>query len=110
MPKHVDDNTWNDESVAECERLGKAANGLAKYQASKTVAERGEILYQLIGVYALTVVPVAWEWYEKEKPALSWDLTSLNPPWVFGVSAVVLLWIIRLSYRITACLTRSQHH
>lgn len=39
-PKTVDENSWNDEAVEECEKLGKAASGFAKYMASKTLAEK----------------------------------------------------------------------
>ncbi|KAK7687132.1 hypothetical protein QCA50_009635 [Cerrena zonata] len=35
--------------------------------ASKTLAERA-----------------AWTWYEKNKSSISWDLVTLNPPYVFG--------------------------
>ncbi|TCD70287.1 methylglyoxal reductase (NADPH-dependent) gre2 [Steccherinum ochraceum] len=67
VPKHVDEHSWNDAAVAEAERLGKGASSLAKYTASKTLAEKA-----------------AWEWYENHKTFFSWDLASFNPPWIFG--------------------------
>ncbi len=46
---------------------GAAAPGGAKYTASKTLAERA-----------------AWDFVEKEKAAIGWDLVTLCPPFIFG--------------------------
>ncbi|TCD64868.1 methylglyoxal reductase (NADPH-dependent) gre2 [Steccherinum ochraceum] len=67
VPKYVDENSWNDEAVAECEKLGGGASPLVKYIASKTLAEKA-----------------AWEWYEKHKGAINWDLTTFSPPLIIG--------------------------
>jgi len=58
---------WNDEAVEDTKKNGKATNGLVKYSASKTLAERA-----------------AWEFYRKHKASLPWDLVAINPPWIFG--------------------------
>ncbi|CDO69083.1 hypothetical protein BN946_scf184992.g32 [Trametes cinnabarina] len=58
---------WNEASIQEVKEKGRDAGGAAKYRASKTLAERA-----------------AWEFYEKNKASLSWDLVVLNPPFVFG--------------------------
>lgn len=34
----------------------------------------------------------AWEFYEKNKASLTWDLVVLNPPCVFGVRNSLLLY------------------
>ncbi|CCM04249.1 uncharacterized protein FIBRA_06416 [Fibroporia radiculosa] len=58
---------WNDAVVAEVKEKGRAASQLAKYRASKTLAEKA-----------------AWEFVEKNKSKIGWDLVVLNPPYVFG--------------------------
>lgn len=58
---------WNEASIAEVNEKGKAAAAVAKYRASKTLAERA-----------------AWEFVEKHKGEIGWDLVVLNPPFVFG--------------------------
>ncbi|KAI0325808.1 NAD-P-binding protein [Cubamyces sp. BRFM 1775] len=58
---------WNDEEVAQCREKGRDATALAKYRASKTLAERA-----------------AWAFVEEHKQELGWDLVALNPPYVFG--------------------------
>ncbi|EEB99042.1 hypothetical protein MPER_01342, partial [Moniliophthora perniciosa FA553] len=39
----VSEADWNDEPVKECEKKGKEASGFTKYDASKTLAERGTL-------------------------------------------------------------------
>ena len=36
---------WNDEAVDDVKAKGNASNGLTKYMASKTLAERGAIIF-----------------------------------------------------------------
>ncbi|KAI0695557.1 NAD-P-binding protein [Cerioporus squamosus] len=66
-----DENCWNEVDVAEVETKWRGASQLSKYRASKILAERG-----------------AWKFYQeaKAKGSISWDLTVVNPPWVFGPS------------------------
>ncbi len=66
-PRVYDETCWNDADVTAVQTLGRAAESLAKYSASKIFAERA-----------------AWAFYEENKGALSWDLVVVNPPWVFG--------------------------
>ncbi|KAI0777496.1 NAD(P)-binding protein [Trametes elegans] len=66
-PRVFSEADWNEASVREVKERGRAADAAAKYRASKTLAERA-----------------AWEFYEKNKAGLGWDLVVLNPPFVFG--------------------------
>ena len=63
----VDETHWNINSPKEVEEKGDIASPLGIYRASKTLAERA-----------------AWKFVEDNKP--EWDLVTINPPLVFGVS------------------------
>ena len=39
----VNENTWNNRVVEECDEKGRDASPLAKYAASKVLAEKGTI-------------------------------------------------------------------
>ncbi|KAF5348374.1 hypothetical protein D9758_010929 [Tetrapyrgos nigripes] len=67
VPLTLSEENWNDDDVNECEEKGKDANPLAMYAASKTLAERA-----------------GWDFYKKHKSEINWDLSFLNPPWIFG--------------------------
>ncbi|KAG6917262.1 hypothetical protein DXG01_003209 [Tephrocybe rancida] len=54
---------WNELAIREVKEQGDAAPGLSKYRASKALAEKA-----------------AWEFYEKNKADIKWDLSVLNPP------------------------------
>ncbi|KAJ6595803.1 D-lactaldehyde dehydrogenase [Mycena vulgaris] len=62
----VSERDWNMRSVEKCEKLGSAATGLDMYSASKTLAEKA-----------------AWVFMDENKE-IPWDLTMINPPWIFG--------------------------
>ena len=66
-PTEVDESAWNEEMVAEVKEKGRDATAVAKYYASKTLAERA-----------------AWDWWQERKDRVPFDLTVLNPPYVFG--------------------------
>ncbi|RPD65277.1 NAD(P)-binding protein [Lentinus tigrinus ALCF2SS1-7] len=66
-PRIFSEENWNDASIAEVKEKGKDATPLAKYRTSKTLAERA-----------------AWDFWNKHKSEVSWDLVVLNPPFVFG--------------------------
>ncbi|PFH46894.1 hypothetical protein AMATHDRAFT_153481 [Amanita thiersii Skay4041] len=66
-PLVFNENDWNDQSIKEVEVLGHKASPMAKYYASKTLAEKA-----------------AWKFYSEHKDQLSWGLVTLNPPFVFG--------------------------
>ena len=70
-PHVFSEEDWNDASVAEVEEKGRAATAIAKYRASKTLAERA-----------------AWEFHAQHKQEVAWDLATLNPPLVFGVRSL----------------------
>ncbi|KAK0464594.1 D-lactaldehyde dehydrogenase [Desarmillaria tabescens] len=63
----ISEAVWNESSIKECEEKGRNADNLAKYSASKTLAEKA-----------------AWTFYEKHKSEIKWDISIINPPWVFG--------------------------
>jgi len=54
-------------TVKECNEKGKEAAPLSKYSASKVLAEKA-----------------VWDFFEKHKSEITWDVTVLNPPWIFG--------------------------
>ena len=66
-PAVLDESAWNEQAIAEIKEKGRDATAIGKYRASKTLAERA-----------------AWEWFEQRKGGLGFDLTVLNPPYVFG--------------------------
>ncbi|KAI0826050.1 NAD-binding protein [Irpex lacteus] len=66
-PSVVDETNWNETSVPDVRAKGRNAHQLAKYRASKVLAERA-----------------LWEWYEQHKSVVSWDITAIHPPLVIG--------------------------
>ncbi|KAJ7662725.1 D-lactaldehyde dehydrogenase [Mycena polygramma] len=66
-PQVLSELDWNQQSVQEVEQKGRAALNLHKYTASKTLAERA-----------------AWDFVNKYKAKIGWDLSVLNPPLVLG--------------------------
>ncbi|KAJ7494891.1 D-lactaldehyde dehydrogenase, partial [Mycena latifolia] len=66
-PKTFSELDWDEEAPAEVTTLGAAASAVAKYAAAKTLAERA-----------------AWDFVERHKSEIRWDLVVLNPPGVFG--------------------------
>ena len=63
----LDESSWNEDSIELVKEKGRDAFNGDKYLASKTLAERA-----------------AWEWYEENKATASFDIVSLNPPYVYG--------------------------
>ena len=39
----------------------------------------------MILIEIISHLKAAWAFYEKHKSEVEWDITVLNPPWVFGV-------------------------
>ncbi|TFY75277.1 hypothetical protein EWM64_g8735 [Hericium alpestre] len=62
-----DETSWNELSIQAVKENGVKASPVDAYRASKTLAEKA-----------------AWEFVEKHKGSLSWDLTTINPPSVWG--------------------------
>ncbi|KAF8142891.1 NAD-P-binding protein [Mycena galopus ATCC 62051] len=66
-PKTFSELDWNEQAPKEVTEKGRAASAITKYRASKTLAERA-----------------AWDFVEKHKSEIGWDLVVINPPFVFG--------------------------
>ncbi|KAJ7112047.1 NAD(P)-binding protein [Mycena crocata] len=66
-PKTFDESDWNEWAPKEIAEKGRSASAIAKYRASKALAERA-----------------AWEFMNQHKSDISWDLVVLNPPYVLG--------------------------
>ncbi|THH19273.1 hypothetical protein EW146_g1844 [Bondarzewia mesenterica] len=66
-PAVWDETSWNEPSIEEVKEKGRNAQLPVMYCASKTLAEKA-----------------AWEFVEKNKSSIGWDLVVLNPPYVFG--------------------------
>ncbi|CAA7269668.1 unnamed protein product [Cyclocybe aegerita] len=66
-PRVFSERDWNEASPKEVEELGSKAAGTTVYRASKSLAERA-----------------VWEFYNQHKSQVSWDLTVINPSFVFG--------------------------
>ncbi|EKM78748.1 hypothetical protein AGABI1DRAFT_107237 [Agaricus bisporus var. burnettii JB137-S8] len=74
-PTVLNESNWNTVTLEEVERLGRAATSHQKYRASKILAEKGQS-----NSFSLAV----WEFYEANKERSRWDITVINPPFVFG--------------------------
>ncbi|KAH8826045.1 hypothetical protein DL96DRAFT_1607040 [Flagelloscypha sp. PMI_526] len=66
-PRDFTEEDWNEQAIETVKKEGKNANQMAKYRASKTLAEKA-----------------AWEFWKTNKDKVQWDLVCLNPPFVFG--------------------------
>ncbi|KAK7692465.1 hypothetical protein QCA50_004090 [Cerrena zonata] len=66
-PAVYTEKDWNESAITEVETKGAEAGPINAYMASKTLAEKA-----------------AWKWYEQNKAQVKWDMTVLNPPFVFG--------------------------
>ncbi|KAJ7692590.1 hypothetical protein B0H17DRAFT_933870, partial [Mycena rosella] len=66
-PKTFSQLDWNEQAPKEVAEMGRSTPPIAMYSASKTLAERA-----------------AWDFVEKHKSEIGWDLVVLNPPFVFG--------------------------
>jgi nucleoside-diphosphate-sugar epimerase len=65
---HVfDESSWADESIKLTAEKGRDADLMTKYRASKALAEKA-----------------AWEFVEKHKAEVKFDLVVLHPPFVIG--------------------------
>lgn len=61
----LDERNWNEGNIVEIREKGRNATNLAKYRASKSLAEKA-----------------AWAFVDKHKNEISWDITAINPPFV----------------------------
>ena len=49
-----DERSWNEGSIAEVAEKGRNASPMAKYRASKTLAEKGIFISSCLGTFCLT--------------------------------------------------------
>ncbi|KAG9029659.1 methylglyoxal reductase (NADPH-dependent) gre2 [Tulasnella sp. JGI-2019a] len=63
----IDESDWNILSANEIEQKGQSAGGVHIYRASKVLAERA-----------------AWDFVEKNKASIGFDLVTVLPPMVYG--------------------------
>ncbi|KDQ29970.1 hypothetical protein PLEOSDRAFT_24631 [Pleurotus ostreatus PC15] len=66
-PKVFSELDWNHQAVRLVEEQGRSAANMTKYRASKVLAETA-----------------AWEFAKAHKGEISWDITVIIPPYVFG--------------------------
>ncbi|KDR70025.1 hypothetical protein GALMADRAFT_255392 [Galerina marginata CBS 339.88] len=66
-PTVFSERDWNITSPKEVEAQGNKCAPMTIYRASKVLAEKG-----------------AWDFYEKHKTEVRWDVGVINPPFVFG--------------------------
>ncbi|KAL0958148.1 hypothetical protein HGRIS_000315 [Hohenbuehelia grisea] len=66
-PMVFTDEDWNEQAIQIVEKEGRLAPNMAKYRASKTLAEKA-----------------AWHFIQSHSDQIAWDLVALNPPFVFG--------------------------
>ncbi|OCH86574.1 NAD(P)-binding protein [Obba rivulosa] len=66
-PTVFDEKDWNEFAISVVKEQGRQAPNKLKYFASKTLAEKA-----------------AFDFYEKHKQSVSWDLVTIAPPYVFG--------------------------
>ncbi|KAG8951133.1 methylglyoxal reductase (NADPH-dependent) gre2 [Tulasnella sp. 424] len=64
---NYDETDWNVDAPKAVEQLGRDTPGQVMYSASKVLAERG-----------------AWEFVEKNKESINFDLVAINPSFVWG--------------------------
>ncbi|PPQ89360.1 hypothetical protein CVT25_003200 [Psilocybe cyanescens] len=85
---------WNIVSTKEVEEKGSDASPVHMYRASKTLAEKGMNLYCVaLKTVHDNLLAAAWEYHERHKNEVTWDLTTLNPPYpaIHDVSSVARL-------------------
>ncbi|KAG8951125.1 methylglyoxal reductase (NADPH-dependent) gre2 [Tulasnella sp. 424] len=66
-PPVYDESDWNVDAPKAVEKFGRNAPGPVKYGASKVLAERA-----------------AWEFMDKNKDSINFDMVAINPSFVWG--------------------------
>ena len=78
-----DESHWNDQAVELTNALGKEAPPMVKYSASKVLAEKGlqfaRYRHLLVFISLYTPKPAAWDFYNKLKSELQWELVTILP-------------------------------
>jgi hypothetical protein len=80
----LSETDWNELSVREVKTKGRDAAPIHKYRTSKTLAERGEQGAWANGVscWLMMCDLAAWDFVEKHKDSIKWDVVIINPPLV----------------------------
>lgn len=94
-PTVFSEKDWNIDSFEDLEKNGVNALTMSKYRVSKTLAERGLSPFRPRCIMANMAV-AAWEFYEKNKANIGWDLVVINPPFVsfYHVYSLSLTYLI----------------
>lgn len=79
---------WNEGSVKQTSELGRDADGMTKYRASKTLAEKGEYSCKTCKP-AGSWFTAAWKFLE-DNSDLKFDLVVLNPPFASRIFDFVI--------------------
>jgi len=66
-PYTYSENDWNDNASKLVKEMPDKLPGIMLYLAAKTDSER-----------------IAWDFYNKHKGEVTWDLVTLTPPYIFG--------------------------
>ncbi|KAF4623189.1 hypothetical protein D9613_001339 [Agrocybe pediades] len=67
QPTQFSELNWNESAPKEVEEKGSNAAPMTIYRASKALAEKS-----------------AWKFVEEHKSEVKWDLSVINPPFIFG--------------------------
>ncbi|KAF8953557.1 hypothetical protein BDZ97DRAFT_1929565 [Flammula alnicola] len=84
-PRTFDESDWGNEYVKGVKEQGKKSSADLKYRASKTWPRK---VYHStwIGRVSHRLFPsAAWDFYDKHKTQISWDLVTLNPAFICGL-------------------------
>ncbi|THH07730.1 hypothetical protein EW145_g3173, partial [Phellinidium pouzarii] len=63
----LSEKDWNEGDIVSVREKGRDATQVAKYRASKSLAEKA-----------------AWDFFRKHRSEITWDLTTICPSYVFG--------------------------
>lgn len=82
-PSTFSELNWNEQCLEIVREKGREAPNMMKYRASKTLAEKGTG-YRAYSSWTgdSHILTAAWEFWNKHKASVGWDLTVLNPPYV----------------------------
>ncbi|KAG1802497.1 hypothetical protein EV424DRAFT_1435252 [Suillus variegatus] len=81
-PSTFSELNWNEQCLEIVREKGREAPNMMKYRASKTLAEKGTG-YRAYSSWTgdSHILTAAWEFWNKHKASVGWDLTVLNPPY-----------------------------
>ena len=82
-PRVFSEKDWNEQAIDIVKEQGKSAPPIAKYRASKTLAEKGMcLILDETGIDVILDAVAAWDFVKKNEGKINWDLVVLNPPFV----------------------------